>query len=179
VVLVAAPAALDRARAFVREWRFDDVINVVPGGDTRQQSVRAGVEALEGAGIVVVHDGARPLVTPQLIAQGVEIAREHGAAICATPARDTIKQVEGDPPVIRATIDRDGIWLAQTPQVFARDLLLRAHAQSAAAATDDAFLVEALGHAVRVYDGGTWNMKVTSQEDLVVAEALLRARFAG
>jgi 2-C-methyl-D-erythritol 4-phosphate cytidylyltransferase len=139
--------------------------------------VRAGVEALEGATIVAVHDGARPLVTPDLIAQGVTLARAHGAALCATPARDTIKQVEGDPPVVRATIDRSGVWLAQTPQVFARDLLLRAHAQSIEA-TDDAALVEALGHEVRVYDGGTWNMKVTSQEDLIVAEALLRARFA-
>ena len=177
VVLVAAPQALDRARAFVREWRFDEVINVVPGGDTRQQSVRAGLEALEGAAIVAVHDGARPLVTPDLIAQGVTLAREHGAALCATAARDTIKQVEGDPPAVRTTIDRSDVWLAQTPQVFARDLLLRAHAQPMAA-TDDAALVEALGHEVRVYEGGAWNMKVTSAEDLVVAEALLRARFA-
>jgi 2-C-methyl-D-erythritol 4-phosphate cytidylyltransferase len=177
VVLVAAPPALDQARAFVREWRFDEVINVVPGGATRQESVRFGLEALEGAAVVAVQDGARPLVTPELIATGVVIAREHGAALCATPARDTIKQVDGDPPVVRATLDRAGIWLAQTPQVFARELLLKAHAQPISA-TDDAALVEALGHDVRVYEGGAWNIKVTSPEDLVVAETLLRERFA-
>ncbi len=179
MVLVAAPDHVGRARDLVREWRFDAVIDVVAGGATRQQSVAAGLAAARDAAIVAVHDAARPLVTPALIARGVELAREHGAALCAVPARDTVKDVEGDPPHVRATLDRDRTWLAQTPQVFARDVLLRAHEQAAGIATDDAALVEALGHAVPVYEGPWWNLKVTAREDLIIAAALLRERIEG
>ena len=180
VVVVAAPERVERMRDLVQEWRFRNVINVVPGGEQRQDSVRAGIEAANGAAIVAVHDGARPLVTSGLIARGIELARESGAAIAAVPARDTVKQAEGDPPVIRATHDRASIWLAQTPQVFDRALLQRAHEQaesSAQHATDDAALVEALGHDVRIYEGSAQNIKVTTREDLLIAETLLRARF--
>jgi 2-C-methyl-D-erythritol 4-phosphate cytidylyltransferase len=180
VVVVAAPKRVERMRDLVREWRFQNVINVVPGGEQRQDSVRAGIEAANGAAIVAVHDGARPLVTPELIARGIELARESGAAIAAVPARDTVKQAEGEPPVIRATHDRTSIWLAQTPQVFERSLLQRAHEQAASAAhnaTDDAALVEALGHEVRIYEGSAQNIKITTHDDLLIAETLLRARF--
>jgi 2-C-methyl-D-erythritol 4-phosphate cytidylyltransferase len=108
----------------------------------------------------------------------VALARESRAAICAVPSRDTVKQAEGDPPLVRSTIDRASAWLAQTPQCFERALLLRAHEQSPSAATDDAALVERLGHGVRLYEGAYWNMKVTSPDDITVAEALLRERFA-
>jgi 2-C-methyl-D-erythritol 4-phosphate cytidylyltransferase len=93
------------------------------------------------------------------------------------PSRDTVKQAAGDPPIVSATLDRATLWLAQTPQVFDRALLLRAHDAAASRATDDAALVEALGHAVRLYEGAYWNIKVTAPEDLVVAEALLRERL--
>jgi 2-C-methyl-D-erythritol 4-phosphate cytidylyltransferase len=180
VVVVAAHDRIERMRNLVQEWRFRNVINVVPGGAERQASVRAGLEAANGAAIVAVHDGARPLVTPELISQGVALARESGAAIAAMPARDTVKQADGDPPVIRATHDRAAIWLAQTPQVFERALLVRAHEQAASSAvyaTDDAAVVEALGHEVRVYEGSAQNIKITTRDDLLIAETLLRARF--
>jgi 2-C-methyl-D-erythritol 4-phosphate cytidylyltransferase len=178
VVLVVAPESIGRAAALVREWRFDNVREIVAGGAERQQSVRGGLDAAHEAAIVAVHDGARALVTPELIAQGVELARESGAALCAVPARDTIKQAAGDPPVVRSTLDRSGAWLAQTPQVFERSLLLRAHEAAAANATDDAALVEALGHDVRIYTGAYSNMKITAPDDLVIAEALLRERWS-
>ena len=98
--------------------------------------------------------------------------------VCAVPSRDTVKQVDGD-RVVRGTLDREGVWLAQTPQVFERELLLEAHRRAEATATDDAALVEALGHEVRVYEGDPSNLKVTTAMDLVAAEALLRARFDG
>jgi 2-C-methyl-D-erythritol 4-phosphate cytidylyltransferase len=177
VVLVVAEAALERAEALVREWGFTNVTKVVAGGASRQDSVRAGIDAAEDAAIVAVHDGARPLVTPELISRGVALARESGAAMCAVPSRDTVKQAGGDPPIVSATLDRATAWLAQTPQVFERALLLRAHNAAASPATDDAALVEALGHAVRLYEGTYWNIKVTAPEDLVVAEALLRERL--
>jgi len=178
VVVVAAPASLGRVRAFVEEWRFTKVTAVVPGGATRQQSVRAGIDAAAGAAIVAIHDAARPLVTPALIARGVALARETGAALCAVPSRDTVKEIDGDPPVVTATPDRARIWLAQTPQVFDRALLLEAHDRAGADATDDAALVEAAGHRVHVYRGDYANIKVTDPDDLIIAEALLRERLS-
>ncbi len=178
VVVVAAPNAVGRVRDLCAEWRFAKVTAVIAGGETRQDSVRAGLDAAEDAAIVAIHDAARPLVTADLIERGVAIARETGAALCAIPARDTVKQVDGDPPVVRATHDRAHMWLAQTPQVFDRALLLDAHARATSTATDDAALVEAAGHEVRVYEGAPSNFKITTQEDLITAEALLRERFA-
>jgi 2-C-methyl-D-erythritol 4-phosphate cytidylyltransferase len=177
VVVVAAPENLPRMRDLVETWRFTNVINVVPGGQHRQDSVRAGIEAANGAAILAIHDAARPLVTPALISTGVSLAREAGAAICAVPARDTVKEVDGEPPVVRATRDRDRIWLAQTPQVFERTLLAGAHNAATSGATDDAALVEATGHEVRVYSGDARNIKITTRDDLLIAETLLRARF--
>jgi len=179
VVLVVAPDAVDRATSLVHEWRFTNVVDIVPGGAQRQDSVRAGIDAARDAAIVAVHDGARPLVTPELIERGVAMARVCGAAVCGVPSRDTVKQAGGDPPVVRATLDRATAWLAQTPQVFDRGLLLRAHEAATSNATDDAALVEALGHDVRLYEGAHWNLKVTSPEDLIIAEALLRERLGG
>ncbi len=177
IVIVAPPQGVGRMEDFVREWRVPKVTAIVPGGAHRQDSVRAGIEAAAAAAIVAVHDGARPLVTPALISQGVALARDSGAALCGVPARDTLKDVEGNPPMVRATLDRTRMWRAQTPQVFDRTLLLDAHRRAEAIATDDAALVEALGHPVRVYEGDTSNLKVTTSEDLMIAEALLRARF--
>ncbi len=179
IVVVASADNLSRVRGLVAEWRFDKVTAVVAGGATRQLSVRAGIEAAADAAIVAIHDGARPLVTPELITRGVALARETGAALCAVPARDTVKDVEGDPPVVAATPDRARAWLAQTPQVFDRQLLLDAHIRAEADATDDSALVEATGHRVRVYEGDYANIKITTPEDLIVAEALLRERLAG
>jgi 2-C-methyl-D-erythritol 4-phosphate cytidylyltransferase len=177
VVVVASQTSVLRVREFCAEWRFSKVAAVVPGGETRQDSVRAGLEAAAGAAIVAIHDAARPLVTADLIARGVALARESGAALCAIPSRDTVKEVAGDPPVVRSTPDRASMWLAQTPQAFDRELLLEAHARATSSATDDAALIEATGHAVRVYRGADSNLKITTQEDLIIAEALLRERF--
>jgi 2-C-methyl-D-erythritol 4-phosphate cytidylyltransferase len=177
VVVVALEARLADARGLVDEWRFTNVRAVVPGGARRRDSVRSGVEAAADAAIVAVHDGARPLVTPALIEQGIALARAHGAAACAVRARDTVKESAGDPPIVERTIDRSRTWLAQTPQVFARELLLQAHDAANDDATDDAALVEALGREVRLYEGDPANLKVTAPDDLFIAEALLRARL--
>ena len=177
IVIVAAPDRIDRMRAFVHEWRIAKVDAVVPGGATRQDSVRAGIEAAPTAAIVAVHDAARPLVTAQIISAGVVLAREAGAAVCAVRSRDTVKQAD-DAAVITSTLDRDSVWLAQTPQVFDRELLLEAHRRAEATATDDAALVEALGHEVRLYEGYAWNIKVTTPEDLIAAEAVLHDRLS-
>lgn len=173
IALAVAADAVERGQALAREERFDKVCAVCVGGETRQASVRAGLEALGPCDWVVVHDGARPLVTPQLIEAGLAAARETGAACCALPASDTVKEANGA-RVLR-TLDRSRLWLAQTPQVFRYDLLVEAHRRAEGEATDDAALVEALGVEVRLYRGSPRNLKVTTAEDLRMAEALLRA----
>ena len=171
IVLVVAEGAAERAQALVRKERFDKVCAVLPGGARRQDSVRAGLEALGRCNWVAVHDGARPLVTPELIERGIAAAAETGAACCAIPVPDTVKEAE-DGRVVR-TLDRSRLWLAQTPQVFRYDLLVDAHKRMERDVTDDAALVETMGIEVRLFEGSSRNLKVTTPEDLRLAEALL------
>jgi 2-C-methyl-D-erythritol 4-phosphate cytidylyltransferase len=120
-----------------------------------------------------VHDGARLLVSAELIERGLKAARETGAAVPAVPVADTVKVAAEDGAVER-TLDRSRLWAAQTPQVFRYDLLLRAHREVAVEVTDDAQMVEALGGRVRLFPGSSLNIKVTNHEDLRLAEALLQ-----
>ena len=148
----------------------------VPGGSERSHSVRAALAAAGPDDVVVVHDAARPLVTPALIAACIDGLADADAAIAATPVTDTIKECEGER--VARTLDRSRLWAVQTPQVFRRDVLERALAQDdrvVAAATDDAALVEALGATVRIVPASPENFKVTTALDLRVAEMLLRA----
>jgi 2-C-methyl-D-erythritol 4-phosphate cytidylyltransferase len=137
--------------------------------------VRAGLGALSRCEYVLVHDGARPLVTSAMIDAVLAGAREKDAAICAIPVADTVKQADNY-GFSRRTLDREGLWLAQTPQAFRLELLLRAHAAYAEDVTDDAMLIERLGLAVRIVAGSPRNLKVTTPDDLVLAEALLAAK---
>ena len=150
----------------------------VIGGATRQDSVRAGLEALPAsAEWVAVHDAARPLLQPEAVARLLAAARLHGAAILARPVGDTIKRVAGERIV--ETPDRAECWAAQTPQVFRTELLREALAKAAAEgfeATDDAQLVERLGVTVHVVEGDPDNLKITRDEDLATAEAWLERR---
>ncbi len=147
---------------------------VIMGGARRQDSVRAGLDALAEVDYVLVHDGARPLVNEALIEAALAGAIETGAAICAVPVADTIKRSEPS-GLIRGTVSREGLWLAQTPQAFRRDVLQRAHNQQDADATDDAALVERLSEPVRLVPGASSNIKVTTPADLRLAEALIQS----
>jgi 2-C-methyl-D-erythritol 4-phosphate cytidylyltransferase len=122
----------------------------------------------------MIHDGARPFVTATIIEAGLCAAQEHQAAIAAVPVKDTIKQVKDG--MISATPDRELLWTIQTPQVFAFDLILQAHHSPLAEgdATDDALLLERLGHHVAIFAGSYMNIKITTQEDLLFAEACLK-----
>jgi 2-C-methyl-D-erythritol 4-phosphate cytidylyltransferase len=170
IVLVLREEMIPRGLALVQEQDWQKVTAVVAGGPRRQDSVAAGLRQVS-AEWVLVHDAARPLVTPDLIAQGLAAAQETGAAIAAVPVRDTVKRVDQDR--IIATVDRAQLWLAQTPQVFRAELLELA-LQSAHEVTDDAAAVEALGVPVRVFLGSERNVKVTTTSDLALAEVLLR-----
>src|SRR4030042_1679185 len=144
VVLVLAEENLERGCHLVDAAGFDKVVVICAGGARRQDSVRLGLEALPECRWVVVHDGARPLVTAALIEAGVGAPAETGAAIAAVPLVDTLKEAAEDGLVTR-TLDRRNLWAAQTPQGFDGELLREAHRQTEGEATDDAALVETLG----------------------------------
>ena len=172
VVLVLAEENLERGRGLVASAGFDKVAAICCGGPRRQDSVRLGLEALPECRWVVVHDGARPLVTAALIEAGLVAAAETGAAIAAVPVADTLKEVADNGQIAR-TLDRRNLWCAQTPQVFERELLREAHRLAQGNATDDAALVEALGRRVKVFPSSPSNLKVTTPADLALAQALL------
>ncbi len=159
-------------------WSLKKVAGVVPGGKERQDSVRAGINALDpDVDIVIVHDAVRPLITVELVERCIRAAAECGAATVGVPAKDTVKEVAPDGRVLR-TCNRSAMWLTQTPQAFRRDILERAHREAlrdGIRATDDTSLVERLGIAVRMIPGDYRNIKITTPEDLVIAEALLAA----
>lgn len=156
-------------------------IQFVEGGEHRQNSVANALAliAAEPSDLVLVHDAVRPLVTPEIIAEVIEAAQKHGAAIAGLPAVDTVKQVDrtSDGAVIKATIPRASIVMAQTPQGFRYDLLKRVFDEAAAdgfLGTDEASLVERAGHAVAVVMGSSQNLKITAPADMELAEFYLK-----
>jgi 2-C-methyl-D-erythritol 4-phosphate cytidylyltransferase len=178
IVVAVHPQDREAAQALVRSFRFRKVFRIVPGGSSRAESVFRGLKAIPSdSRWVVVHDAARPLVSPKLIEQTIRAARRFRAAIAAVPVVPTIKR--GKDGWVAQTLDRNHLWVSQTPQAFGRKLLEKAHARGAARglkATDDAALVEAMGHRVRIVPGESRNLKVTTPEDLVMAQALLKSR---
>jgi 2-C-methyl-D-erythritol 4-phosphate cytidylyltransferase/2-C-methyl-D-erythritol 2,4-cyclodiphosphate synthase len=177
VVVVAGSHTLDAVGHLVRDEGFTKVQAIVAGGERRQDSVGAGLAALpEGVEIVVIHDGARPLAEPELFDRCAAAAAESGAAIAATPVSDTLKRVTKEGAITR-TVDRGGLWAAQTPQAFRLALLRRAKAANPGeTVTDEAGLCEAAGVPVSVVPASPANLKVTRAEDIPVADALLQAR---
>jgi 2-C-methyl-D-erythritol 4-phosphate cytidylyltransferase len=180
VVLAAPQADLDYCkRDIVAQYGFKKVRQIVTGGAERQDSVRLGLAAVgPDAEIVLVHDAVRPFLTVNMVAQVVEAAAKHGAAIVAIPMRDTVKRAGAD-GLIEETVDRKPLWLAQTPQAFTRALIEEAHAKALRngfRATDDAQLVEHAGHRVAIVEGSTDNIKVTRPEDLAMGESILASR---
>ncbi len=173
-IVVALPAErLDAAPADVR---------AVPGGQTRSDSVRAALEAAPaGEEVVIVHDAARALATPELFARAVEELERQGvdALVAAAPVTDTIKEVGPDGRAVERTLDRSRLWAVQTPQVFRRAALVRALSAAPELirrATDDAWLVERQGGTVAVLPATPENFKITTPHDLRVAEMLLAER---
>ena len=176
--VVAVVPAGEEGRAEEALTGFSKPLRVVGGGLTRADSVRNGLAAATDAAVVLVHDAARPFASGELMSRVARAAARHGAALAAVPATDTVKRaIEGsDPPRVSSTLDRTTLWLAQTPQGFRRDLLVRAYelaGPEAASATDESLLVEQMGTAVTLVPGEPENFKITGPEDIRRA----RARF--
>ena len=175
IVVVVSKQSLGRCRQLVAERGWSKVTEVCVGGRRRQDSVAAGLGQLNRCQWVVIHDGARPLVTEGLIEHGLKAARETGAAIAAVPVTDTIK-VAGDDRVVQQTLPRGNLWAVQTPQVFRFDIITEAYRRVKAEVTDDASLVEQLDYKVKLYMGSYDNIKITTPDDLALAEILWQRR---
>ena len=175
VVLVLSPGSIDRGRRLIEAEGWSKVRDVCAGGDRRQDSVRNGLERLPECQWVVVHDGARPFIDEGLVARGLEEARPTGASVAGVPVKDTIKSASPD-GVVKRTLQRDELWAVQTPQIFRRQLLEDAHRRISEDVTDDAAMVEALGVKTKIFMGSYQNIKITTPEDLVLAEAIARSR---
>lgn len=177
IIIVAG----DEVRALVTPWieggLFQKPVRVIPGGAERHLSVSAGLAQLDAdIRIVAVHDGARPLITPEQITRCIQRAEEVAAVACARPVTETLKRVAADGS-ISGSIERDGAWIMETPQVFDRALLCHAYArviQDGLAVTDEVSAVQHFGSSVFVLDNPSPNPKITHPSDLPLAERLLR-----
>ena len=178
IVVVISSHNIERGRQLVEANGWHKVIEVCVGGNLRQDSVRNGLERLADADWIIVHDGARPFIDEDMIARGLVEAANTGAATAAVPVKDTIKSVDSE-MFVTHTVERNRLWSAQTPQVFRRQLLAEAHERVTDNVTDDASMVERIGGKVRLFMGSYSNIKVTTPEDLPMAEAILNARAQG
>lgn len=183
LVVVVPPADIDFVRATILEpAALRKNVVVVAGGAQRQDSVWNGLAAVAPeAELVVIHDAVRPLVTCETITACTDAARRYGACIVGLPVWDTLKRIS-DSGCIEATLPRERVWMAQTPQAFRVDLLRAAHERArreAVLGTDDASLMERSGAAVHMVPGSPSNIKITTAEDLALAEALIALAEAG
>lgn len=171
IVVVLSPSNLERGRRLVAKNKWSKVTDVCPGGQRRQDSVKNGLSHLNHCQWVVIHDGARPLVTTEMIEQGLTAAAETGAAVAAVPVTDTIK-VADECQLVSKTLERSNLWAVQTPQVFRFAIINEAYSHAPGDVTDDAMLVERLGYKVKLYMGSYDNMKVTTPGDMALARLL-------
>lgn len=162
----------------VEAYGFRKVVKIVAGGRERQNSVMNGLSAMRedvsDLDVVLIHDGVRPLITEKLLQASIDIARAGGSAVVAVPSKDTLKTVANG--IVTGTPDRGGLWQAQTPQTFRFGVIYAAHQAAESdhfAGTDDAALIERIGGQVRVVQGTYCNIKITTPEDLVLAEAFI------
>lgn len=182
IILVLNAERIDDATTLCQQEGWRKIAAIVAGGILRQDSVRTGLDTLANIAPqtqwVMIHDGARPLVTPAILEAGLQTAKSCHAAIAAVPVKDTIKQAQQG--WIHSTLDRSQLWAIQTPQVFSFPLIHRAYHDQPLQQefTDDAALLEHLGHRVAIFPGSYRNIKITTQEDLVIAEALIKGLVA-
>ncbi len=157
-------------------YHFNKILKLVIGGRLRQDSVRNGLESIENpCDIVIIHDGARPFVSPSFIDKGIFLMEMFDAVIPALPVKDTIKIVSKE-GFVQKTLERDSLWHVQTPQTFKYDLIAKAYREGAAKKLygyDDATFLEHMGKKVKVIEGSPYNIKITTPEDLIIARGML------
>ncbi|MFQ5900593.1 MAG: 2-C-methyl-D-erythritol 4-phosphate cytidylyltransferase [Thermodesulfobacteriota bacterium] len=166
-------------REIVEKFGFRKVTHILAGGRERQDSVRAGLNVVDpDCELVIIHDGVRPLIFPEIITESINAAKKFGASVVAVPVKDTVKEVSKE-GTIHCTLPRENLWMVQTPQVFRYDIIREAHAKAHTngfLSTDDSALVEKFGNKVCIVEGSYENIKLTTQEDMMIAEVLMEAR---
>jgi len=181
IILVVDDGNLEYAKKeIIEKYGFQKVKEVIVGGEERQDSVYNGLKKItKDCDIVLIHDGARPFLIEDLITKSIEGAEKHKAAVIAVPCIDTIKFVRKENNMVLETLDREYLWMAQTPQTFRYEIILKAHKKAKKnnfKGTDDASLVEMMTQPVKIVRGSYDNIKITTPEDLVLAEAILAKR---
>jgi 2-C-methyl-D-erythritol 4-phosphate cytidylyltransferase len=173
IIVVLSEENLKQGERLVLERDWSKVSDVCLGGEERQRSVANGLKLIKDCSLVVIHDGARPLVTEVMIENGLKAAEESGAAVAAVPVIDTIKLAD-DNGFVLGTPPRNRLWAVQTPQVFRFDIITEAHNKAEGMVTDDAALVERLEYKTKLYMGSYDNIKITTFSDMALAEILLK-----
>jgi 2-C-methyl-D-erythritol 4-phosphate cytidylyltransferase len=173
IILVNSQNNHEPVRCLVMDQKWSKVMDVCIGGKRRQDSVAAGLASAGDCEWVIIHDGARPLLSQDLIDRGLEAARETGAAAAAVPVTDTIKLAGNDLMVIE-TPPRANLWSVQTPQIFRLSIIREAYQRIREDVTDDSSLVEQIGYKVKLFPGSYDNIKVTTPRDLELAELLIK-----
>jgi len=174
IILVINEAEREQFSELLERFSIRKVISMVSGGAERQHSVYNGLQAVKDSEVVLIHDGARPFITIEKIHELVNAAGAGGAAVLAVPVKDTIKKVYDN--YVDETVERSSLWAVQTPQAFRVSLVLEAHERALLegyTGTDDASLVERIGKKVQVIEGDYRNIKLTTPDDLLFAEAIL------
>ncbi len=180
IILAVRKEEIDYCQlAVVKKFGLRKIKEIVAGGERRQDSVHNALKKVgKDCRIILVHDSVRPFITGEIIRRTIEGAKVHKAVVTAIPVSDTIKE-EDERGFVKKTLDRDRLWSVQTPQGFESALLREAYSRAYGDnfyGTDDACLVERMGHPVKVIEGSHENIKITTPEDLIIAEALLRER---
>jgi 2-C-methyl-D-erythritol 4-phosphate cytidylyltransferase len=178
IIVVTAPDEVEYFKNHILDkFNFTKVKKLIAGGLERQQSAYNGIKSIsKDCEIILIHDGARPFVTQQIIIDCIHAAKIYGAASAGMPSKDTIKLVDEN-GIVTSTPPRDAVWQTQTPQAFKRSLIIDAHEKArdkCIIATDDAMLVEMMGHQVKMTKAAYENIKITTPEDLSIAEQLIK-----
>lgn len=171
IILVFNNNNIDAGKELCTRMNWTKVTAICTGGNRRQDSVQQGLNRISRCKWVLIQDGARPFITTDMIARGITAATETGAAIAAVPVKDTIKQGDNNQMVIQ-TLERNSLWSIQTPQIYRFDIISEAYKNIKDDVTDDAAMVEKLGYKVKIFLGSYNNIKITTQEDMIMAEII-------
>ncbi|MBS4536855.1 2-C-methyl-D-erythritol 4-phosphate cytidylyltransferase [Clostridium sp. D2Q-11] len=178
IIIVAKEDEIDFCKEnIIKKYKFKKVKDVVAGGNERRDSVFNGLKKVsENTGIVLIHDGARPFVTDEIINDAIKEALQNNAIVVGVPVKDTIKKVKEDNTIV-STPNRKGLWAVQTPQGFSYELILNCYnrgIEEDIEVTDDSMLVEYYGHSVKMIIGSYKNIKITTPEDVIIGEAFIK-----
>jgi 2-C-methyl-D-erythritol 4-phosphate cytidylyltransferase len=175
IVLVLHENRLEEGRSLAGKMGWSKVTRICAGGNLRQDSVKNGLAGVKECEMVLIHDAARPFLTDRLIDEGIKAAGSTGSAAAAVPVKDTVKQVDEN-CIVDATLPRSKLMAVQTPQVFQYKILKKAYGSLKSEVTDDAAAVELIGSKVKLYKGHYENIKITTREDLALAEIIAKRR---